>query len=94
VGDALESWDDARFASEASTAIAEVLGVSGAPERSWVSRWANALPIFSPAYREQVARADVALQQLGIHLTGSAFHGAGIDSAVASAERVAQRLSA
>ncbi len=94
VGDALQTWDDARFASEAGDAIAQVLGVSGEPERSWVSRWADALPIFSSAYREQVARADAALQALGIHLTGSAFHGAGIDAAVASAESVAARLSA
>lgn len=94
VGDALQTWDDARFASEANGAIAEVLGVSGAPERSWVSRWADSLPVFSAAYREHVARADATLQALNIHLTGSAFHGAGIDAAVASAEAVAARLSA
>jgi protoporphyrinogen/coproporphyrinogen III oxidase len=92
--EALDSWDDARFAHEAAQAIARVLTVSGSPERTWVSRWVDALPIFSAAYREQVASADAALQALGVHLTGSAFHGAGIDAAVASAESVAARLSA
>jgi oxygen-dependent protoporphyrinogen oxidase len=92
--EALAGWDDARFADEAARAIARVLGVSGSPARTWVSRWHDALPVFSAAYREQVASADTALQQLGIHLTGSAFHGAGIDAAVVSAERVAARLSA
>lgn len=87
------AWDDARFASEAARAITSVLDVSGEPLRVWVSRWNDALPVFSPEYRESAAAADSALQALGVHLAGSAFHGAGIDAAVASAERVALRLS-
>jgi oxygen-dependent protoporphyrinogen oxidase len=93
IGDALESWSDARFASEAAQAIARVLPVQGQPRQSWVSRWADALPVFSPAHKAQAAAADRALQPLGIHVTGSAFHGAGIDAAVSSAEIVAARLS-
>lgn len=93
VGDALSSWPDARFASEAAQAIARVLPVQGDPTRTWVSRWADALPVFSPAHKAQAAAADQALQALDIHVTGSAFHGAGIDAAVASAELVAARLA-
>jgi oxygen-dependent protoporphyrinogen oxidase len=88
----LSEWKDERFAAEAAGAIAQLLRVSGAPDRSWVSRWVDALPIFSPSYRQQVASLDAALQAQGVHLAGSAFHGAGIDAAVASAERVAARL--
>jgi len=94
VGDALTTWGDARFASEASLAIAQVLTVSGEPERCWVSRWTEALPLFTPEYQIQAAAVDRALQALSIHVTGSAFHGAGIDAAVASAEVVAARLGA
>jgi protoporphyrinogen/coproporphyrinogen III oxidase len=93
VGDALSAWSDARFAAEASAAIAEVLGVTGEPARTWVSRWADALPVFSPAHKAHVAALDQALQSLGIHVAGSAFHGAGIDAAVVSAEIVAARLT-
>jgi oxygen-dependent protoporphyrinogen oxidase len=93
VGDALGSWPDTRFASEAAQAIARVLPVQGEPARTWVSRWADALPVFSPTHKAQAAAADRALQALGIHVTGSAFHGAGIDAAVSSAEIVAARLS-
>lgn len=94
VGDALESWTDTRFASEAASAIAKVLPVAGEPEQAWVSRWRDALPVFSPEHRARAAAADGALQALGVHVTGSAFHGAGIDAAVASAENVAARLGA
>lgn len=94
VEDALTAWSDARFENEAAQAIAQVLAVSGAPTRSWVSRWADALPVFSPAHKARAAAADQALQAVGVHVTGSAFHGAGIDAAVASAEIVAARLGA
>lgn len=93
-GDALQTWTDERFASEAASAIARVLGVQGQPLQSWVSRWADALPVFSPEHRAQAAAADQALQALHVHVTGSAFHGAGIDAAVTSAEIVAARLGA
>ncbi|HEY6079500.1 MAG TPA: FAD-dependent oxidoreductase [Polyangiaceae bacterium] len=86
-------WDDARFASEARRAVAEVLGASAEPERSWVSRWVELLPVLSAAHREQVGELDAALQARGIHLAGSAFHGAGIDAAVVSAEAIAARLA-
>jgi oxygen-dependent protoporphyrinogen oxidase len=89
---ALENWSDARFVSEAEQAISQVLAVTGHPERSWVSHWRRALPVFTPAYRSQVKDADEALSALGIHLAGSAFHGAGIDAAVSSAALVAARL--
>jgi oxygen-dependent protoporphyrinogen oxidase len=92
--EALTAWPDERYVAEAAAAIAQVLPVSGAPERSWVSRWADALPVFTPAHKAQVAAADAALQAHGVHVTGSAFHGAGIDAAAASAEIVAARLMA
>ena len=94
VADALTVWTDARFAAEAAAAIARVLPVDGEAERTWVSRWADALPVFSPDHRAQAAALDQALQALDIHVTGSAFHGAGIDAAAASAEIVAARLGA
>lgn len=94
VADALNAWSDERFAWEAAKAVARVLTVTGEPERAWVSRWADALPVFTPAHQAQAAAADQALQRLGIHVTGSAFHGAGIDAAVTSAALVAARLTA
>jgi oxygen-dependent protoporphyrinogen oxidase len=93
-GDALSAWTDERFTIEAAAAIAQVLTVEGEPQHSWVSRWADALPVFSPAHKAQAEAADQTLQAVGIHVTGSAFHGAGIDAAVASAETVAARLGA
>jgi oxygen-dependent protoporphyrinogen oxidase len=94
VVDALGDWQDSRFVSEAVTAIGQVLPLTGAPKQTWVSRWADALPVFTPEYKAQAAAADASLAAQGVHLAGSAFHGAGIDAAVASAATVAARLGA
>ncbi len=90
---AAQSFSDEQFVAEAARAIASVLSMSGDALEAWVSRWDDALPVHTPEFRERVASVDGALQAQGIHLAGSAFHGAGIDAAVASAERVAARLS-
>ncbi len=90
--EALAAWTDPRWQAEAATALSQVLPFTGAPERVWVTRWQDALPVFAPAYLAQVSAADEALQKLSIHLAGSAFHGAGIDAAATSAETVAARL--
>lgn len=90
---ALTALGDEEFAQGAADAVQQVLGARGAPRRSWVSRWVDALPIFTPAHQASVAALDPALQRLDIHLAGSAFHGAGIDAAARSAEIVAARLA-
>jgi oxygen-dependent protoporphyrinogen oxidase len=89
---AAQGFRDPQFIEEAARAISGVLSVRGEPAEAWVSRWDDALPVYTPEFRESVAGVDAALQTLRIHLAGSAFHGAGIDAAVASAERVAARL--
>lgn len=93
VADALTTWSDEKFSATAESAIEQVLGATGAPQRGWVSRWADALPVFTPAHRAAVAALDQSLQALNVHVAGSAFHGAGIDAAVQSAEIVAARLA-
>ena len=83
---------DTPWAERATRVLARVLPIEGAPARTWVSRWSNALPVFSPEHREAVARVEATIAPWSIHLAGSAFHGSGIDAAVRSAEAVAARL--
>jgi oxygen-dependent protoporphyrinogen oxidase len=59
-----------------------------------VSSWPNALPVFSDAHRGAVQAIEAALPAHQVLLAGSAFHGAGIDAAVRSAERAAASLLA
>ena len=84
---------DTRWEERAASVLGRVLPLEGPPLRSWVSRWPHALPVFGAEHRATVARVEEQLRAHAIHLTGSAFHGSGIDAAVLSAEAVAARLA-
>ena len=79
--------------ARAASVLGRVLPLEGAPERTWVSRWPSALPVFSVEHRATVAAVEERLAGHAIHLAGSAFHGSGIDAAVLSAEAVTARLA-
>lgn len=86
----LASLDDAAWARRAERRIAAVLAPRAAPERAWIARWPDALPVFDAEHRARVATLEAALAGSGVMLAGAAFHGSGIDAALASARRVAE----
>jgi oxygen-dependent protoporphyrinogen oxidase len=89
----IATLSDSAFAIRAERRLHAVIGLTGAVERAWVSRWSNALPVHSERHRAAVAALEVTLAGTGVFLTGSAFHGSGIDAAVRSAERIAAALT-
>ncbi|MEO8178335.1 MAG: FAD-dependent oxidoreductase [Deltaproteobacteria bacterium] len=84
---------NADWVLRAERCVARVLGPLGSAERAWVSRWEQALPVFDAAHRARISALEAALAGSGVSLAGAAFHGAGIDGAVRSAEATALRLS-
>jgi len=91
--DDITQLDDAAWAMRARGELQRILGIEAAPLRTWVSRWAAALPVHTPAHRETIATLEAALQGSAIILAGAAFHGAGIDAAARSAERAVEVLA-
>jgi oxygen-dependent protoporphyrinogen oxidase len=88
----LRSLSDGAWAERAERALAAALPLTGRAERSWVSRWSDALPVFDQDHRERVAALESALAPHPIRLAGAAFHGSGIDAAIRSAETAASAL--
>lgn len=89
----LAALDDAAWVARAEQCLAGVMPIKGPPVHTWVSRWANALPVFNPDHVARVRTLESALTgQRGIHLAGAAFHGSGIDAAVRSAETAARAI--
>jgi len=88
----LAELTDSDWAERAQRAAGRALLVRSSPERAWVSRWADALPVFDDAHRQRVARLEQQLAGTGISVTGASFHGSGIDGAVRSAEAAARAL--
>ncbi len=89
-GDDLATLDDAAWARRAERGIAAALAPRTAPERAWVARWPAALPVFDAEHRARVAALEAAIAGSGVFVAGAAFHGSGIDGALASARRVAE----
>jgi protoporphyrinogen/coproporphyrinogen III oxidase len=83
---------DADWCARAERSLGRALCLRTSFERSWVSRWPDALPVFDDAHRMRVADLEAVLRGRGVALAGSAFHGSGIDAAVKSAEEASRAL--
>jgi oxygen-dependent protoporphyrinogen oxidase len=83
--------DDA-WSARAERALRRALTLKGGFERAWVSRWPDALPVFDEGHKASVRELEATLEGRAVRLTGSAFHGSGIDAAVRSAEAVSKAL--
>jgi protoporphyrinogen/coproporphyrinogen III oxidase len=88
----LGGLDDAAWSERAERSLAPVLGIEQPAQRTWVSRWPDALPIFDSAHVERVKALEAVLGPRRIFLAGAAFHGSGIDAAVRSARAAAAAL--
>lgn len=84
--------DDALVA-RAERSLLRALSLRNGFERSWVSRWQAALPVYDDAHRARVSELEASFAGRGLVLAGSAFHGSGIDAAVRSAEAAAMSLA-
>jgi len=90
----LRDLGDEAWVARAERSARRALTIQGAPERSWVSRWPHALPVFDAVHRARVAELEQRLAGSGVLLAGACFHGAGIDGAVRSAAAAARALDA
>jgi protoporphyrinogen/coproporphyrinogen III oxidase len=86
----LQALSDRAWAERAERALSAALPLSAAADRAWVSRWPDALPLFDDAHRARVTALEAVLVDHSIQLAGAAFHGAGIDAAIRSAEIAAR----
>jgi oxygen-dependent protoporphyrinogen oxidase len=90
--DELDRLDAAAWATRAHRHLQRALELRSEPERTWVSRWDRALPVFDDAHRARVKTLEEALAGSGVSIAGACFHGSGIDAAVRSAEATARAL--
>jgi len=91
----LSTLSDGDWSERAERSLASALPIRGPAQRSFVSRWPNALPVFDAAQRARVEALETALRQHGhpIWLAGAAFHGSGIDAAIRSGEATTLAIS-
>lgn len=86
--------DDAGLIRIAREELAELIGLSGEPELSFVRRWNRAMPQYHVGHRQRVERIEAELAQLpGLEIAGNGLHGVGIAPVVGTARRAAERLT-
>jgi len=71
------------------------MGIVAEPEMVHHVRWQRAIPQYWQGHGERVARAmDAARRAGGLHLTGNAYYGVGLNDCVRDARRIADELRA
>ncbi len=91
--DRADDLDDEELAASAFGELATVLGITGAPSASLVTRWAGAFPQYRPGHLVRVAAVERAVADLpGLALAGSAYHGVGIPACIGSGRAAARSV--
>ena len=71
------------------------MGVTAEPEFVTQAKWPKGIPQYLLGHREKVAAAEDALREYpGLHLTGNAYRGVGVNDCVRDAQRVVLELKA
>lgn len=86
------SFSEVQWVQRAQKLLGTAVRVTGAPQLSWVHSWQSALPVFDQAHITRVATLEAKLLPNKVVLAGAAFHGAGIDGAVRSANQATEQL--
>lgn len=85
--------DDDALVARVHGELAEAIGLTRPPTEVLVQRWPGAIPQYTVGHADRVAAIEAATAELpGLHLTGAAYHGAGVASCVADADRTADAV--
>jgi oxygen-dependent protoporphyrinogen oxidase len=86
--------DDPALLKLAHEDVASLLGITGDPVLSRVSRHPGAMPQYEVGHLDRVAAIEARLETLpGLALAGGAYRGVGIADCVRSGEAAAERLN-
>ena len=93
--DASAGQSDAELVEAATEALRPLLGMSGAPERTWVHRWADGLPQYKVDHTEWLEIVDRELDaHPGLFLCGASYRGVGVPDCIRQGRGAAERVHA
>ncbi|NOK21537.1 protoporphyrinogen oxidase [Corallococcus carmarthensis] len=85
--------DDDALAALAREELKAMAGLTATPELTEVIRWPRGIPQYTVGHLERLAAMDERLKRWpGLHLTGNAYRGVGINDCVREATRLADAL--
>ncbi len=93
--DAPAGGSDGVLIEAATEALHSLLGISGAPERVWVHRWADGLPQYKVDHTEWLESVDRELDaHPGLFLCGASYRGVGVPDCIRQGRDAAERVHA
>lgn len=73
--------------------LAEIVGITAPPQRTWISRWPAGMPQYNVGHQEILAAIDRELAGLpGLYLAGAGYRGIGIPDCVNSGRQAGTRV--
>jgi oxygen-dependent protoporphyrinogen oxidase len=91
----LVGLDEESLVALAREELKELAGVTATPSFTEVVRWTRGIPQYNLGHLERVAAIDAALKRLpGLHLTGNAYKGVGINDCIRNAFALGDALLA
>ena len=93
--DASTGDSDAELVDAATEALRPLLGMTGAPERTWVHRWADSLPQYKIDHTEWLENVNRELDaHPGLFLCGASYRGVGVPDCIRQGRDAAERVHA
>jgi oxygen-dependent protoporphyrinogen oxidase len=91
----LVRMDEEALVALAREELKALAGVTASPSFTEVIRWTRGIPQYNVGHLERVAAIDAALKRLpGLHLTGNAYKGVGINDCIRNAFALGDALAA
>jgi oxygen-dependent protoporphyrinogen oxidase len=90
----LVGLDEEALVALAREELKELAGVTASPSFTEVIRWTRGIPQYNVGHLERIAAIDGALKRLpGLHLTGNAYKGVGINDCIRNAFALGDALA-
>ena len=85
--------DEDALAALAREELKAMTGLTATPELTEVVRWPRGIPQYTVGHLERLASMDERLKRWpGLHLTGNAYRGVGVNDCIRDATRLADAL--
>jgi oxygen-dependent protoporphyrinogen oxidase len=88
------SYTDAELIELSTNELNKLIGLQGQAEKSWINRYANALPQYKLGHLDRLATLRKSLQSLpGFHLAGAFLEGVGIPDCIRQGKLAAESIA-
>ena len=81
------------FTEQVESDLGDILGIAGSPEITRIFRWEKGIPQYRLGHADRMKVIEDNLSRIGgLHITGNAYYGIGLNDCVRQSHQVAQEI--